>query len=205
MLSDTQSQQWIHCRNPHCCVSWRYRQKATVRQHLTASMFSPHYTHTHENMDLSFVGGLYDGRTRSDLFFPAHTDASAFVLSQHIKISTESMWNINSVHKRVCLRLCVQLLLWSLSLFSETAPGCLIYSKMPSCYPGVSGRKREGEKEKVKNRNCHSRFIYILLWRCVRPVIPTHSTYPSLSGLNKQISYSLCCRASFQDYPLWQS
>ncbi len=76
---------------------------------------------------------------------------------------------------------------------------------MPSYYPGVAGRERENETERVKGKkknNCHSKFIYILVLQCVRPVIPTQSTYNFVSGLHKRISYSLCCHASFQDYPL---
>lgn len=92
--------------------------------------------------------------------------------------------------------------MWSLSLFSEPAPGCLIwYSKCPLIILELQGEKKR-EAEGVKEKNCHSKFIYILVLQCVRPVIPTHSTYHFVSGLHKQISYSLCCHASFQDYPL---
>ena len=55
--------------------------------------------------------------------------------------------------------------------------------KMPSYYPGVAGREREREREKVKENNCHSRFIEILVLQCVTAVILTHSTYHFVSGL----------------------
>lgn len=91
---------------------------------------------------------------------------------------------------------------WSLSVLCVTAPRLpnLVF-KMSSYYPGVSGRERERVKEKLSGggRDCHSKFIYIL--QCVRPVIPTQSTYYRAFGPHKQISYSLCCHASFEHYP----
>lgn len=46
-----------------------------------------------------------------------------------------------------------------------------------------SSRERKREREKVKENNCHSRFIEILVLQCVTAVILTHSTYHFVSGL----------------------
>lgn len=46
-----------------------------------------------------------------------------------------------------------------------------------------SSRERKREREKVKENNCHGRFIEILVLQCVTAVILTHSTYHFVSGL----------------------
>lgn len=130
-----------------------------------------------------------------------HTDASIYGFHN---ISTKSIWRVNSVDKSVFVTLCavpvrdsldveLVIILWNCSWLSN-----LVF-KMPSYYPGVAGRERERESER---KNCHSKFIYILVLQCVRPVILTHSTYHFVSGPQKLISYSFCCHPSLQDYPI---
>lgn len=113
------------------------------------------------------------------------------------------------VRARVCVHLHSSLwgnldvelviILWNRSWLSN-----LVF-KMPSYYARVVGRKRESERRSGwKEKNCHSKFIYIPAPRCVRPIIPTRSTYRFVCILLKRITYSLCRHALFQDYPLWQ-
>lgn len=74
------------------------------------------------------------------------------------------------VHKIVCLCLCAVsevTLMCSLLLFSETAPGCLIwYSESPLIIQELVGRKREGERERT--------VIYILVLKACQ----AWHTYP---------------------------
>lgn len=78
--------------------------------------------------------------------------------------------------------LCVR---WSLSLFGATAPGCLIwYSKCPLI---ILELQEERERKGKKKLHCDSKFIYILVLQCVRPVILIHSTFHFVSGLHKPL------------------